>query len=630
MNPKVPGWLLLILSLALAACQDQGSSFTVNIIKPAQSQVTNGTLDVRLELTGSTPNDLNSLTVILERRKNTDPNVDTSFSKVTAFVKGEPYPFTYPWDTNGVPDGEYVLRAKATYTVGGFDGQPRTTTSAPRTVTIDRSRPSVVSSTPAPDAGNVLVKDPITVVFNKAMKPESLTDTSVKLFENDKAIGRTAIFSSDGKTLTVTPLTRPATPSKLRLELNDGVTDALGNKLIPKAWSWDAPAWVRLGELRSSVNIVNNVLYGSFAIGQDGNPVAVWKGSVIGGDGYKILSVSRWNGANWDSLVNDLTVPAQSFNFNASCPTLRLDSSSNPIVSRTTKSSVVNGIVLQDIYVSHWNGTKWQSLPGLVATRSGVKTAICSDFIIDTTGSLVVAWTGNDGLSTTSQNRLFVNRWNGSSWESLGGELVSGVANAYAPVLSLDASNNLTIFSEEQRGANPSDIYVYRWNETTKTWAYVFQGLRATLAPSETTGLRLSAVVLDGNKYILGWFTNDGKQFISRQTAASSWTTLGGDLSLVVDASSVYGKTLALDSSNNLVMAITGRKQVGATVEGRQTLLRWDGLTWNTIPNLPPQPPYISEGFTSQLKRGPDGSLYVSWQEVDSSGTNLTIYRENR
>jgi hypothetical protein len=213
MNPKVPGWLLFVLSVTLAACQDQGSSVTVNIIKPAQSQVTNGTLDVRLELTSSTPNDLNSLTVILERRKSADADVDASFSKVTAFVKGEPYPFTYSWDTNGVPDGEYVLRARATYTVGGFDGQPRTTTSAPRTVTIDRARPSVVSSIPVLDAGNVLVKDPITVVFNKAMRPESLTDTSVKLFEGDKAIGRTAIFSSDGKTLTVTPLTRPTTSS---------------------------------------------------------------------------------------------------------------------------------------------------------------------------------------------------------------------------------------------------------------------------------------------------------------------------------------------------------------------------------------------------------------------------------
>jgi Bacterial Ig-like domain len=253
MNMKAPVWLMLAFSLLLSACGDQGSSVTINILQPVQAQVTNGPLDVRLEIAGSTPDALNSLTVTLERRKSTDPDTDSSYAKITAFLKGEPYPFKYTWDTTLVPEGEYALRAKATYTAGGFDGQPRTAISAPRTVIIDRARPSVASSTPVPDAGNVLVKDPITVTFNKAVSASSLTDENVKLFEGVKALGRTVKLSSDAKTLTLTPITTPSAPNKLRLELSEGVTDALGNKLIPKAWSWDAPGWVRLGEVRSSV-----------------------------------------------------------------------------------------------------------------------------------------------------------------------------------------------------------------------------------------------------------------------------------------------------------------------------------------------------------------------------------------
>ncbi len=277
MTAKLFVWLLM-LSGVFAACADQGSSLTVTITQPVQPKVTNGSVDVRLELTGSKPDDLNSLTVILERRKSTDPDVDASFTKVTAFVKGEPYPFTYTWDTTGVSDGEYVLRAKTTYTLGGFDGQPRTSLSAPRTVTIDRARPSVVSSIPAPDAGNVLVKDPITVVLNKPILASSLKDESVKLFKGDDALGRTVSLSSDGRVLTVTPLTRPSVPNKLRLELGEGITDSVGNKLIPKAWSWDAPAWVRLGDVRSNVSGVTSTDRTTFEVDKNGNPIVVWSG----------------------------------------------------------------------------------------------------------------------------------------------------------------------------------------------------------------------------------------------------------------------------------------------------------------------------------------------------------------
>jgi Bacterial Ig-like domain len=276
MNAKAHIWLMLAFSLLLSACMDQGPSVSVNILQPVQAQVTNGTLDVRLEMAGSTPDALNSLSVTLSYRKNADPDVDASYKKdVKTFYKGDPYPFKTTWDTTLVPEGEYVLRAKATYTMGGFDGQPRTSTSAPHMVTIDRSRPSVVTSTPAPDAGNVLVKDLITLTFNKTVLASSLTDEGVKLFEGDKAIGRTAKLSSDGKTLTVTPITRLSAPNKLRLELSEGVTDALGNKLIAKSWSWDVPAWVRLSEVRSSVSGVPYGSFSSFAVGKDGNPVVL-------------------------------------------------------------------------------------------------------------------------------------------------------------------------------------------------------------------------------------------------------------------------------------------------------------------------------------------------------------------
>jgi hypothetical protein len=78
-------WFLLALVFTLCACGDQGAPVIVNITQPAQSQATNGALDVRLELSGSKPDELSSLTIILERRKSTDPDVDSSYTNLTIY-----------------------------------------------------------------------------------------------------------------------------------------------------------------------------------------------------------------------------------------------------------------------------------------------------------------------------------------------------------------------------------------------------------------------------------------------------------------------------------------------------------------------------------------------------------------
>jgi Bacterial Ig-like domain len=79
--------------------------------------------------------------VFLERKRATDP--DTAYTTIKPFDRTSPYPFTATWDIKSETDGAYVLRARATYSGGGFSSDTFTTISGPRKITLDRRAPTV-------------------------------------------------------------------------------------------------------------------------------------------------------------------------------------------------------------------------------------------------------------------------------------------------------------------------------------------------------------------------------------------------------------------------------------------------------------------------------------------------------
>jgi Bacterial Ig-like domain len=639
MNTKAPIWSVLVFSLMLSACMDKGSSFTVNILQPVQAQVTNSTLDVRLEIAGSTPDAFNSLTVTLEYRKNASPDVDASYTGFKTFSKGDAYPFKYTWDTTLVPEGEYALRAKAIYTAGGFDGQPRTAISAPRTVTIDRTRPSVVSSTPASDAGNVLVTDPITVMFNKAVSASSLTEENVKLFQEGTALGRTVKLSSDGKTLTVTLSTQLSTPkmlNSLKLELSEGVTDETGNKLIPKAWSWTIPAWLRLGEVRSSAPGLVNALYRSFRVGKDNKPVVLWRGFKPGEvpNTYDFTQtsgvyVSRWNGSSWVSLGGDLKSSEDNTTF-VNVNEVQLDSNNNPVVAWTRILRSVSSVTDQ-ARVSHWNGSSWQTTGGLESAIT--KNSSIGPFVLDEKDNPIVSWNG-------SADTMFVSKLSETAWQQYGNDFKSsfnGTAYIYSPItMSFNLDNEPIVFWVEGRNTTlPIEIvdyalFAHRW--TGKVWKIVpgFEdGLRNSFGIVSGTRFRLTSAGQLNGHYVLS-LRKDNELFVVRQSGPTVWEPLGEGLGVLTGITSLCDvSSLVLDSKETLTTLVSGLTQQNAsTSKYASALLRWDEnrKTWNVVSNLPT----LTYSCGLDLQRGSDGTLFLSWPEQDVAGSNITIYRENR
>jgi hypothetical protein len=139
-----------LLGVLLTACIGSKPELTLTITKPTADLITNTNVLIALEMPGRTPDQFNALNLVLERKRATDP--DTTYAPIATFDRTSPYPFTTTWDIKGEADGAYTLRARATYSGGGFSNDTFTTISSPRGIVFDRQTPTVANRVPAPNA----------------------------------------------------------------------------------------------------------------------------------------------------------------------------------------------------------------------------------------------------------------------------------------------------------------------------------------------------------------------------------------------------------------------------------------------------------------------------------------------
>ncbi len=626
-------WLLIAL-LGLVACTDPSSTVTVNIAQPATDLATNTNVALRLEIPNFNPDQFSTLTVVIERKKITDP--DAAYAPLKVFEKTDPYPFAFTWNPTNEPDGAYTLRARATYQKAGFGGSSATS-STTRSVTFDRQAPTVVDRTPAPDAKDVSVRAPIRVTFSEPIAPASLTDDSVKILSGGTVLARKLERSNDGKTLTITPSSTLVAPATVSVALSDAITDAVGNKMAGVTnWNWNAPTWFRLGELRSSVAGVKSVISASFAVGKDGNPVAVWRG-LSNGSVTANLYTSRWDGTKWVALGGNLKLLV-SGNYVYSGETICSDANSVPFIAwNGNTSSDGRG----NVFVYRWDGTNWQAVgTGLLATQVGLKDAYINSFTLDSSGAPVVGWAAdtNNPLSGRPDRAAFVSRWDGTKWQVLGDDLrtlIPGTKFAESVVPFVGGNKDLLAFwSATDSIGIPVDTFLYRWTGTV--WEPVISSLRAVFSvpASVLSGGSLTGVTLtpDASKALV-IASNEGSNIRVQKATATGWIPMGGLLNEALPPQyQPLSSPLEFNAAGNLIAAVNWTSPVTGTGNFRYgvSLLRLDRATWRSLENAPTTSG-VDTFFAAVLHSGPDGSLYVSWPEQDASGAaNITIYRENR
>ena len=129
--------------------------------------------------------------------------------------------YYFYWTASSEPEGTYILTAKATK-AGSSD-----VTSAPRTIIVDRTFPTLVSRTPADGARNVLSTDEISITMSEPMLPSSIDANSVRLYIGQTELLTTTSLDSTGKKIRIALARTPILPATVTMVVN-GIKDLAG------------------------------------------------------------------------------------------------------------------------------------------------------------------------------------------------------------------------------------------------------------------------------------------------------------------------------------------------------------------------------------------------------------------
>ncbi|MBZ4333145.1 Ig-like domain-containing protein [Corallococcus sp. AS-1-12] len=355
----------------------------------------------------------------------------------TVLVKPTGSPYSFTWDTTSEAEGTYQLSIRATRGGAVF-------TSAPRTVIVDRTAPTVASFLPAKDAATVGVHDSIQVTFSEPMNPLSVTEAAVGLKTGTgDTIAKSVALSADSKTLTVTPLSALTTPSTVQVDLSaaaSALTDLAGNGVVSApAWSFAVPTWLPLGGAISAEGGATPANEVVLKLDLEDQPVIAWTES----DGTaRNVYVSRWTGTSWIILggaLNGLGAAGT----DAGHPTLVIDSSNRPIVA--WHESAGNGQI-KSIFSRRWNGTTWETLPSLTLPfYEGYEQLNLPTLGLEGTGALsLYANYANEGEATVRHYRLTSGA---ASWSLSTLPTPSGYARAQSPTALISGTQTFAAYS---------------------------------------------------------------------------------------------------------------------------------------------------------------------------------------
>jgi methionine-rich copper-binding protein CopC len=138
-------------------------------------------------------------------------------------------PFMMSFDTTGLTDGAATLTAVAR------DAAGNTTTSAPLTIVVDNTRPSVLVQSPAPGATNIATNAAVQVTFAENVIPATIA-LELRNSLNQLVAGALS-YDNASHIATFTPSGNLSLDETYSVALS-GARDAAGNTMTPLTWSF--------------------------------------------------------------------------------------------------------------------------------------------------------------------------------------------------------------------------------------------------------------------------------------------------------------------------------------------------------------------------------------------------------
>jgi hypothetical protein len=264
---------------------------------------------------------------------------------------------------------------------------------------------------------------------------------------------------------------------------------------------WENGLWKPLGGALDR-QIGRNTTSPALALTASGTPYVAWNECatvVIPWDActnYNIF-VKHWNGSSWVNVGNALDKGVTN---NATEPALAIGSDGLPVVT-WQENGGASGIYppseAYDIIVKKWNGFSWVQLGGALEVDPN-EIGLVPVIAINKQNRPVVAWQQTSPFTYTT----YAKRWNGTSWDQLGGALDRNINNsAGSPSIVMNSGGNPVVSFNEFVGTQ-HNVYVKRWVPSTASWANV----GGVLDASSSRDAILSSITLTStNKPIVAW-----------------------------------------------------------------------------------------------------------------------------
>ena len=568
-------------------------TLSVVVTDPVGPVFTNGSVTLIVRVEGGTPASLQSV-------------VDGQ--PVGATVDGS----SVVLDTQSLPEGEHAVTVRAALGEQVFDSDALR-------VTVDRTPPRVLPSSrvPQPGSNTVPVGTAVRVRFSEALKPSSLTASSV-LFDRGESAARASWRLADGdRQLDVLPEGGQMVASSSQVRLTNAITDLAGNALdlTDAVWSWRVPGFVRVGAALDS-RLEDGAGAPQIAVDANGVPTIVWlehENTAPGVFAASRVMAKRWNGQTWVRLGSPVNAgdPAGS-------PSLVLDASGWPVVAWCAETDQKNLV-----FVNRWDGASWRSVGGGAVNAVGFSCQSAVPVALDARGNPVIGWISVD-VPTRSVDAVAY-RFNGSSWERMGDTVLDVDPSRYATEVALTADRNGTVFASwtENGSGLPAYLYVKKWDGSS--WNLV--GTDALNLSSANQAFS-SRIAVDARGYpVVLWTEYDYRQMLPhvKRWNGSAWVYMG-PVCVPENSHEVFNVrgALTLDASNNPVVAALVGRYDAASLEVK----RWTGSTWEMVGNEALGGGFRYGGHSPAVSVDAAGDPVVAWSEYvhSAAGEASNVY----
>ncbi|RKG77849.1 hypothetical protein D7W79_14370 [Corallococcus exercitus] len=525
----------------------------------------------------------------------------------TVLVKPTGSPYSFTWDTTQEAEGSYQLSIRATRGGAVF-------TSAPRTVIVDRTAPTVASFLPARDAATVGVHEAIQVTFSEPMNPLSVTEAAVGLKTGvGEAIPKSVALAADGRTLTMKPVNPLVAPSTVQVEFataSNNITDLAGNTLVnAPAWTFSVPTWLPLGGAISAVEGRTSAEDVVLKMDRNDQPVLAWAES----DGSsKNVYVARWTGTAWSMLGGGLS-GITGAGTNAMQVTLLIDSANRPVVAWSEDAGSSEG---DQIFTRRWTGTGWEFLPS-IPVLSGDFGISRPSLATELNGALhLYALNSNQGIAEVGHYLLPAE---GHSWTRTAIPRPPQAARVYSFATATSASSTYVSYSIRDTSTYDDGIFIGISENDSNPLGGQLLG--------RTSWLPSTAVDSNGRPWV-AWAESTSNPTLDGKIQWARWEGTNWTSPQTIDTPSTGNTEPALAASTGAPYVLAWSGITGA--ERNVFVSRWISGGWQPI--VQPLNALTTTGTPASrpsVMMDSNGHPLVAWLEEDATAVSIYVSRLN-